>query len=142
MKIDEEDKHLIEGRNVWYKNGYAFVTINGSAVAVHHLVNGFPPAGMETDHKNRDRLDNRRDNLRIVTRQQNVLNRRSWAKSGYRNAYLDENFSRRSKPYKSEIRFNGKKYRLGYFKTAKEASEAAAKLREQKMHEAGLEVIK
>lgn len=32
------------------------------------------PKGMDTDHKNQNKLDNRRDNLRIGTRSQNNMN--------------------------------------------------------------------
>lgn len=41
----------------------------------HRLVLGAPP-GFEIDHINGDRLDNRRSNLRVVTRSQNHQNRR------------------------------------------------------------------
>ncbi len=44
------------------------------------------PKGMDTDHKNKNTLDNRRENLRICTRGQNNQNtdKRKKSKSGYR----------------------------------------------------------
>ena len=49
-------------------------------VYLHHELMGKPPTGLQTDHKNRDKLDNRRHNLRFVTPQVNVLNRNVVAK--------------------------------------------------------------
>lgn len=44
---------------------------------MHRFILGLPPgAGGEVDHINGDRLDNRRQNLRVVTRPQNAQNRR------------------------------------------------------------------
>ena len=39
------------------------------------LLKGDIPVGMEMDHINRDRIDNRIENLRLVTRSQNMMNR-------------------------------------------------------------------
>jgi HNH endonuclease len=33
-----------------------------------------PPSGLDTDHRNRDKLDNRRINLRAVTHAENMMN--------------------------------------------------------------------
>jgi hypothetical protein len=41
---------------------------------MHRLING-TPEGRDTDHKNCNRLDNRRDNLRVATRAQNHYNK-------------------------------------------------------------------
>ena len=50
---------------------------------LHREVLGLTPGdGLETDHRNGDRLDNRRSNLRVATRAQNAQN--VPARSGYR----------------------------------------------------------
>jgi hypothetical protein len=46
---------------------------NGKTVYLHRQILN-APKDMQVDHINRDRLDNRRQNLRIVTKQQNLLN--------------------------------------------------------------------
>ena len=50
-----------------------------------------PPFSFETDHINRDKLDNRRVNLRAVSRQENNINRKTPRnnKSGYKGVCWD-----------------------------------------------------
>ena len=62
----------------WYSNpgGYAMGCVEGKAISMHRLIVGLEsiPKGHHVDHVNRDRLDNRRCNLRVVTPHENVLN--------------------------------------------------------------------
>lgn len=53
--------------------GYAVSRINGTQTLMHRLIMK-NPKGLEIDHKNRVRLDNRRSNLRTATRSQNAAN--------------------------------------------------------------------
>lgn len=121
--LDEDNMHLLQKHN-WcvYQKGYAVASIDGSRVFLHHLVIGFPPKGKEVDHINRDKLDNRRENLRFVTHQENLLNRKFKNKTGFKGVYFESN--RRTKPYKAMIRRNGKSINIGYYKTAAEAGAA------------------
>lgn len=59
--------------HTWWKHatGYATTKINGRQVKLHRLL--FPDFAA-VDHANRDRLDNRRANLREATRSQNGAN--------------------------------------------------------------------
>lgn len=56
---------------------YAAAVIDGKQTYLHHLLLGPLPkgSGMHADHINRDELDNRRANLRVVTTQGNNHNR-------------------------------------------------------------------
>lgn len=51
---------------------------------LHRFLMGTPERGKEVDHINRDRLDNRRSNLRFATRSQNAVNRVKRAKGVYK----------------------------------------------------------
>jgi len=63
------------------------------AVRMHRELLGLPQVydGRDGDHINRDRLDNRRENLRISTRSQNLRNRRvaTSSVSGVRGVHWD-----------------------------------------------------
>lgn len=48
---------------------------DGPAIYLHHLVVGGRPAGnLVVDHRNHDQMDNRRANLRVVTKARNSAN--------------------------------------------------------------------
>ena len=82
---------------------------------------GKPPEGLETDHINRDKLDNRRENLRFVTHRENLLNRSSKSASGVKGVYF---CSGRSKPWRAQITRYGKRVNIGYYKSIEEAAAA------------------
>lgn len=81
LKFSPEDTNLA---NVWWSvggHGYALCRFGSAHEQVilnvygHRVLNRIREAGMQIDHINRDKLDNRRENLRIVTPSQNLLNR-------------------------------------------------------------------
>jgi hypothetical protein len=84
-----------------------------------------PPKGMEVDHKNGDRLDNRRSNLRVCTHAQNCANRRMREdnKSGFRGVHQ----GRGRNTWTAQIRLHNKQYFIGNYKTKIEASRAYQK---------------
>ena len=55
-----------------WKDSYRAMT--GHDTFMHHLVIGFPEQGFEVDHKDRNGLNNQKDNLRFVTKSQNQHN--------------------------------------------------------------------
>lgn len=74
--ILEDDYASLRGFRWWCtKNGYAFCSLpNGKNVGMHTMIVN-AAAGLEPDHRNGDRLDNRRSNLRSATPTQNQQNR-------------------------------------------------------------------
>jgi hypothetical protein len=86
---------------------------------MHRLITDCPTDKI-VDHINRDRLDNRRSNLRTCTQAQNQMNAdiRCTNTSGYRGV------SRLSGKWSARIRIDGVRKFLGLFDTPEEASKA------------------
>jgi hypothetical protein len=121
--VDDCDSHLINYRWHIQSKGYArHTTWNQGKVGVaylHHAIVGFPLNGLQIDHINGDALDNRRLNLRIVTRRQNQQNL-----SVHRNGKLPGiRWDNDRKKWRCHISINNKNKYLGDFQTAQEAHE-------------------
>lgn len=130
-KIDEDDVERVLARK-WYcrkGDGYIVSTSAGKALFLHHFIIGNSEI---VDHINRDRSDNRKENLRNVTFQQNILNSslRSDNTSGIKGVQYDK---RRASPWYCTIHVNGKTTYGGYFKTKEEAATKRKEL-EDKYH--------
>lgn len=112
----------------WYfnENGYArraYVRSDGvkTSKAMHRHILG-AKKGELTDHINRDRLDNRRSNLRIATDRQNRINTGKFVGTS---RYKGVSFAPSqcgSRPWLAQTRLNGKKVFLGYFETEEDAA--------------------
>lgn len=78
--------------------------------------------GQIVDHINRNRLDNRKENLRIVTRSENTLNRGANKNntSGYKGVYWRSDLGK----WVSLITFKYKTHCLGFYDSKNEAAKA------------------
>lgn len=107
------------------KSGYRYLTLNKVIYRAHRLAwfyfYGKWPSGF-LDHKNRDRDDNRIENLREANQSQNVANgrMRSTNKSGYRGV----SWSKKSRKWVAMGWENRKQKSLGYYDDPKEAASA------------------
>jgi len=103
-------------------SGYAATSIKEKTVLMHRLILNIP-FKKQTDHINKNKLDNRQFNLRICSRNQNARNKKIYKNntSGYTGVYLFIKKNGWSK-WKAKIYFNKKKIYLGYFKNKKEAA--------------------
>ena len=76
--VDADDYDRLVGLGKWHFSdmGYAVRRDDAGTVRMHRIVNN-TPRGLYTDHKNGDKLDNRKANLRSVTQKENAGNRKT-----------------------------------------------------------------
>lgn len=110
--VDDADLEKVS-RFRWHLRKDGYVERGRGVEALHHLI-----LGRGADHRNGDKLDNRRKNLRRATQAQNSQNRRvsRRAASGVRGVS-------RSGPYgwKATAQIGGISHYLGYFTTIEKA---------------------
>jgi hypothetical protein len=115
----------------YYTNGYAARVgyRNGKAhhVFMHQLVaalSGFP-TDKEPDHKSRNRLDNRRQNLRPATKQQQQMNKTSRL---HTSIYKGVHWAKDRQRWTASIRIDGRKKTIGHYSDEKQAARAYDKM--------------
>jgi HNH endonuclease len=123
--IDDEDYELVSQYHWHYHEGYAR-SLDCPQSMMHRLINK-TPEGLDTDHINRDRSDNRKANLRSVTRSINGHNRDNFAHN--RSGVKGVGYHKFWKKWRARITVNGKTTQIGWFKTKDEAAEALAEYR-------------
>lgn len=103
-------------------NGYPRCTHEQKQYLMHDFIMQ-PSAGMMVDHKNQNKIDNRRDNLRYVTKSQNMQNQPKTKKntSGYKGVYYMKT-GKRLKRWFAKLKVDGKYYQSGYAATKEEAA--------------------
>lgn len=100
---------------------YAMCKIGEKKVRLHRFLLN-PKSTHQVDHINHNGLDNRRENIRIVTKRQNTANRRKTA--GSKRRYKGIHFDTRSRKWVAYVNYRKKRKYLGQYQTAREAAEA------------------
>lgn len=133
--VDAEDAPALLAYAWAYDSGYAIrhQGYRGSPkVWMHREIVGLPREfdGREVDHINRDKLDNRRENLREATRKQNAQNMPLTVAntSGYRNVHADK-YGR----WRVTVKLDGRTRHLGSFADKAEAAAVAERWRMEHM---------
>lgn len=128
--VDSADARLAEKR--WYllRNGYAVRTEVEAGkkrmLYLHREVLGLGSGAPEVDHRNRDKLDCRRRNLRVATRSLNCCNRgANRARSLPRNVYQVHGIP----GFKVQLKVKGRTQHVGMYPTVGRAASAARSAR-------------
>lgn len=130
--VDADDFNMLSRWKWHYTNGYARTSISLGYfnkkqkklhILMHRLIMNCP-SNMEVDHINHNPLDNRKQNLRIVSRKQNGANRKLNINntSGFKGVCWDEKCTNKNKKWVARIHTNGKIINLGRYLTKKDAA--------------------
>lgn len=107
-------------------NGYRMVCLNRRKLLVHRVIwemhNGTIPDGMEVDHMDGNRSNNRIENLRIVSR--SINNRNRAMQSNNTSGYTGVVWIRSRQKWGARVKVNGKQISLGCFDSIERAVKA------------------
>ena len=109
----------------WHLSNYGYARTGGGSKnnRLMHKLLFKTPEGLDIDHINGNRLDNRKENIRFCTRSQNNMNSKlKWkhTKSNMKGVCFDK----KRNIYRAYIKINGKQIFGGYFKKEADAIDA------------------
>ncbi len=114
--VDDDDfEWLSHYKWTYHHQGYAYRQPN---ILMHRLIMGFPK--LKTDHKDSNRLNNQRENLRLATDFENSYNRSKLRKTS--SIYKGVHWSKKSNKWLSYIKSKRKKIHIGYFDLERHAA--------------------
>lgn len=131
--VDDKDYGFLNQWKWHYSSGYARRhkprAISAAGYFYMHQVINHTPQGQDTDHINGNKLDNRKQNLRTVTRSENMLNtgKRTFSRFIPTSKFVGVRFISRLQKWQAKITVNYKPIHLGLFQSEKEAALAYKK---------------
>jgi len=124
--IDKEDIEKVNKYKWWISNGngYIFADSRGEEnlyrLSLHRYILNVDDREILVDHINRNRLDNRKCNLRKTTPTGNSINRS--VQSNNKSGIIGVSWSRKLNKWEVRIKLHGKKKFIGYSKDFEEAT--------------------
>ncbi|MET3507062.1 HNH endonuclease [Halalkalibacter oceani] len=133
--IDTADLEKVKSMtNTWFLNDNGYVRanfpadrVNRGSLRLHRFILN-APKDKDVDHINGDKLDNRKSNLRLVTRGENNQNQKLIRKNT-KSRMRGVSWFERDRKWRAYVSFKGKQKHLGYFDTIEEAALAASRAR-------------
>lgn len=119
--VDDEDFEWLSQWKWYYNQGYAVRKTSPKILMHREIVNA--PDGKQVDHINRNGLDNRKNNLRICTLQENRRNKKLYKnnKSGHRGVWFFKHKTCNYQKWMAYITHKGKRIFLGHFDNKEDA---------------------
>jgi hypothetical protein len=142
-KVDDAEYPYIILHNWRVDNkGYSYMAKpKGKRIFMHQFIMGkYPDGKTEIDHINGDKLDNRKENLRFCTSQENRHNRHMYKNN--KSGYIGVQRHRQCNRWLARIYRNKKSIYLGLFFTPEQASFAVQKARQEQSENANRDDIK
>lgn len=138
--VDDEDYEAVTAHRWFLYQGYARRQVSKGpkharvvkTILMHRQIMGLVPGdGLDVDHISRDRLDNRRVNLRVATRGENNQNTpaRRNGTSAHRGVYWSKGHGK----WGACARITGRTRHVGFFDDEHEAGRAVAAFRAEHM---------
>ena len=110
----------------WFLGSNYFESTTGTKkkfrISLHRFVLNDFDMSHDIDHINRNKLDNRVENLRVASRAQNNINKNTSKKNT--TGYTGVSFRKNKGDFRAYITVNGKQKHLGLFSSAEEAYKA------------------
>ena len=121
--VSDEDYQALSKHRWYNSSGYArrYDKAQKKMVLMHREILGVTDPNICIDHKNRNKVDNRRENLRIATHSQNLQN--AGKRSGKcTSKYKGVSYSAPTKKWMAAISFRKKRVILGFYEDEIEAA--------------------
>lgn len=112
--VDDEDFEWLSQWKWYYHEGYAVRNYKGKTIRMHRQILDAKD-DKEVDHVNRNRLDNRRHNLRECNRRQNQANKWKTGHKDHSSKYKGVSRKKNENKWCAQIECNDKNLFLGYF---------------------------
>lgn len=110
ITVDKDDHDKFKNKKLYIIKGYPAYCERRKLIKLHRAILD-AQEGQEVDHINRDKLDNRKTNLRFCSRSENLQNRAGYGSVKIKGVHWD----RSRKKFVASITVNGRSKWLGYF---------------------------